>query len=57
VISKTLLNHSNTYYVFYTPDEVRAVILTEMYFLMHRMEYIQHSVTDSTFRRGVASDL
>lgn len=41
--------------MFYTPDKVRVVILTEISFLMHRMEHIQHSVTDSTFRRGVAS--
>jgi hypothetical protein len=41
--------------VFYSQDEVRALILTEISFLIHRMEHIQHSVTDSTFRRGVAS--
>jgi len=49
-----MLNNSNAYYVFYTPDKVRAVILTEISFLTHRMEDIQYSVTDSTFRRGVA---
>ena len=41
--------------MFYTPDKSRTVILTEISFLMHRMEHIQHSVIDSTFRRDVAS--
>jgi hypothetical protein len=41
--------------VFDTPDQVPAVIGTEMSFSVHAMEHIQHKVIDSKFRRGVAS--